>query len=187
MTFEWAIMHFGYLAVMIGAFFEGEVILILAGFAAHRGYLNLPLVIMFAFLGTLMGDQFYFFLGRSKGQAVLAKHPGWSKRIARFRSLIDKYNILILLSYRFLYGLRTVSPFAIGMSDISTKKFIVFNVISVAVWSVVVISLGYVFGHAMEILMKDIKRYEIAFMCGLLVIALIVFFIKRYRNRTINR
>jgi membrane protein DedA with SNARE-associated domain len=58
------IAHSGYAAVLVGTFLEGETVLVLAGIAAHRGYLDLPLVIGAAFLDTLFGDQLYFFLGR---------------------------------------------------------------------------------------------------------------------------
>lgn len=60
MTFEELISTYGYVAVGIGTFQEGETILILGGFASHRGYLELPWVIACAFLGTLFGDRFYF-------------------------------------------------------------------------------------------------------------------------------
>ncbi|MBP7735562.1 MAG: DedA family protein [Spirochaetes bacterium] len=183
MNLEWAIMNFGYPAIVAGTFFEGEVILVLAGFAAHRGYLNLPLVIVCAFAGTLLGDQLYFYLGRNRGKAMLARHPGWEERISRFSRLMDRYHTLIILGFRFLYGLRTVAPFAIGMSEIPAWKFAVLNTVSAAVWAATVGVLGYLFGHTMEILLDEIKRYEMAVMAGLLALAVIIYAIKRYRNR----
>lgn len=74
MTFESLIKEFGYLAVFVGTFLEGETILVVAGFAAYETYLELPLVILFAFLGSLFGDQLYFFIGRYKGQSLLKKY-----------------------------------------------------------------------------------------------------------------
>ncbi len=183
MTLEWAIMNFGYPAVLAGTFFEGEIILILAGFAAHRGYLHLPLVILAAFLGSLLGDQFYFFLGRRRGRAVLAKHPEWEVRVSRFKGLMDRYHTLIVLGFRFLYGLRTIAPFAIGLSRIPTWKFVLLNAVSAAVWAVALGVLGFVFGHTMELVLDEIKRYEIAVMAGVVVIGIILFSVKRYRNR----
>ena len=59
MTFEYLVSHYGYVALVIGTFFEGETILIAAGFAAHGGYLKLQWVTLAAFLGSLAGDQFY--------------------------------------------------------------------------------------------------------------------------------
>ncbi len=64
MTLESFIQTYGYLALLVGTFLEGETILVLAGFAAHLGYLNLPWVILVAFVGTLSGDQLFFYLGR---------------------------------------------------------------------------------------------------------------------------
>lgn len=54
------IEHFGYLAILVGTLLEGETFLILGGFAAHRGYLDLSLVILSAFLGTVLGDQLFY-------------------------------------------------------------------------------------------------------------------------------
>jgi len=53
MSLEEIISNYGYAALLIGTFIEGETILVLAGFAAHRGYLDLPLVVTCAFIGTL--------------------------------------------------------------------------------------------------------------------------------------
>ena len=64
MTLQSLIDTYGYLAILVGTFFEGETILVLGGFAAYRGYLHLPWVIIAAFVGSLCGDQLFFFLGR---------------------------------------------------------------------------------------------------------------------------
>jgi membrane protein DedA with SNARE-associated domain len=183
MNLEYIVIHFGYLAVLIGTFFEGEIILILGGFAAHRGYLHLPLVIAAAFLGSLCGDQLYFFLGRYRGRAFLRKHPDWEGRISRFRRLMDRFGTPFIIIFRFLYGLRTVAPFAIGLSDISTVKFMALNAVSAAVWAVVLGILGYLFGHAMEIVLDDVKEYEMVVMTGLVGIAVAVLMIRHALNK----
>jgi len=60
MTLESIVDTYGYVAVLLGTFLEGETILVLGGFAAHRGYLALPWVIVAAFFGSLCGDQLFF-------------------------------------------------------------------------------------------------------------------------------
>ena len=65
---------YGNLAVAVGTFLEGETILLMAGFAAHCGYLDLSKVILVAW-GGLLGDQFYFFLGQRYGDRILARFP----------------------------------------------------------------------------------------------------------------
>ncbi|HOO38798.1 MAG TPA: DedA family protein [Deltaproteobacteria bacterium] len=157
---EHLIETYGYLAVLIGTFFEGETILVLAGFAAHRGYLSLPWVILAAFAGTLCADQLMFYLGRRHSQGLLARRPSWRKRIDKAQRLLKRFHTPLILSFRFLYGLRTVTPFVIGMSTVPAWKFIVFNFIGALVWAVAIGSGGYIFGSALEILIGDIKRYE---------------------------
>ena len=60
MDLQSIIENYGYAAIFIGTFLEGETILILAGLAAHQGYLVLTWVILAAFLGSLCGDQLFF-------------------------------------------------------------------------------------------------------------------------------
>ncbi len=65
MDLQSIIEHYGYAAILIGTFLEGETILVLAGLAAHQGYLVLSWVISAAFLGSLCGDQLFFIWGAS--------------------------------------------------------------------------------------------------------------------------
>jgi membrane protein DedA with SNARE-associated domain len=183
MTIEWALSHFGYAAVLIGTFFEGETVLVLAGFAVHRGYMSLSLVIVSGFAGTVIGDQFYFFLGRRRGVRVLSRHPDWNRRIIKFMRLMDRHQNAILVLFRFMYGLRTVAPFAIGLSRISARKFIIFNIISAALWTAIVTMLGYLFGQTVEFLINDVKKYELIIIAVLLLLAAAVYLSRRRRNR----
>jgi membrane protein DedA with SNARE-associated domain len=148
MTLQAIIEHYGYVAIGIGTFAEGETILVLGGFAAHRGFLELPWVIVSAFIGSLAGDQLFFFLGRFRGQAILAKHPVWQIRAAHAQRLLDRYRIPVILGFRFMYGLRTVTPFVLGMGRVPTIEFVVLNVIAALVWAAAVATAGYLFGGA---------------------------------------
>lgn len=170
MTAEHFINAYGYLAILFGTFFEGETILLLGGIAAKLGYLELPWVIVCGFAGSLFGDQLFFFIGRYRGQAFLEKRPAWQGRAAQVHRVMDRHRIAIILGFRFMYGLRTVTPFVLGMSRIPVAQFLLLNLISAALWAGVIGVLGYAFGHALELLLGDIRRYEMAiFAVGLIV------------------
>jgi len=89
------IENYGYAAILVGTFLEGETILILAGPAAHLGYLNLPLVMLAAFLGSLSGDQLFFCLGgflRNR-RVFLWSGPGnFYRRLEKVRIHIAGHN-----------------------------------------------------------------------------------------------
>jgi len=160
MTVDSIITAYGYPVIVLGTFFEGETVLALAGFAAHRGYLSLPVVMLMGFLGSLTGDQIYFFLGRWRSGKTLEKHPDWKKRMARVAPLIDRYGYLMIILMRFFYGFRIVIPFALGTSGIPTSRFVILNAVSALIWSVAVAYCGFLFGGTIEIILEDVKRYE---------------------------
>ncbi|MBN2225524.1 MAG: DedA family protein [Deltaproteobacteria bacterium] len=178
---------FGYPVILMGTFFAGEMVLILGGFAAHRGYLDLPLVVLCAFCGALAGDQFFFFIGQYKSRAFLDRRPEWRKRISTVEGYIDRFRTLFVLGFRFVYGLRTVSPFVLGMGDIRPAAFIVLDTAGVLAWAILVGWLGYVFGSVMGIVIEDIERYEIEIFGAILVVGLGVRFIQVCRKRKIPR
>jgi membrane protein DedA with SNARE-associated domain len=161
MTLENMLNTYGYLALTLGTFLEGETILVAAGFLAHQGYFKLPWVIVFAFAGTYAGDQLYFFLGRFKGMNFIESKPGWKAKSERVFALLSKHRIAVIVGFRFLYGIRTVTPFIIGASGISAVQFVIWNFIGAGAWAVAVASLGYFFGRGVEVLLEDSKKYEI--------------------------
>lgn len=183
MDLQGFIENYGYAAILVGTFLEGETILILAGLAAHLGYLNLPLVILAAFAGSLSGDQLYFYLGRKHNSYILKRKPAWEPRIAKFNRLLERYHTLLILSFRFFYGLRTVSPFAMGMSSVSTARFAVLNAIGALVWAVSFGTGGYFFGQALEIIIGDLKKYEFILLGTIALAGTIVWGIHFFRRK----
>jgi len=183
MNWQLIIGSYGYFAILVGTFLEGETILILGGFAAHLGYLSLPWVILVAFIGTLSGDQLFFYLGRSHSGFVLDKHPAWQRRLDQVQRLFERYQTLLILGFRFLYGLRTVTPFVLGRSGVSPRYFFLLNTLSALVWSVVVGIGGYLFGNFLKLIMGDIRRYEVESFCAIASIGGLIWGIYFYRSR----
>lgn len=178
---EHLIATYGYLAVAVGSFLEGETVLVMAGFAAHRGYMAFRYVVLAAFLGSLAGDQLYFFLGRTRGAAFLARHPRWQARAARVHRMLERRQAFFIISVRFglVWGFRTLAPFVIGMSRVPTSRFVLFNTIGAALWALSIGALGYFFGHGLELALGDVKRYERAAFL-FLVVAGAVFWLWRF-------
>lgn len=155
------IRAYGYMAVFIGTFFEGETVLVVGGFLAQRAYLELPWVIAAAFVGTLCGDQAYYYLGRIKGVEFLENRPRWKSKSARVLNLLHRHQTLVALGFRFFYGVRTVVPFLIGTSKVPRVRFLVLNIIGIAVWAVAVGVAGYTLGRTAEAFLADVEIYEL--------------------------
>ena len=163
--------QYGYAFVFVGALAEGESVLLLAGFAAHRGWLELPEVIAFAFVAATLGDQLCFYLGRRHGPALLARWPSLARRVEHLQPMLARHPTAAILSVRFLYGLRTAGPIALGALGISRWRFALLNMLSAAVWAVAFSLLGWQFGHAMQWLMDDLRSVEEGLLIALLAAA----------------
>jgi membrane protein DedA with SNARE-associated domain len=182
MTLESFVATYGYPALLTGALLEGETIVIIAGILAHSGYLQLPWVIGIAFCGAFFADQFFFQVGKRKGKQFIEKRPNWEPRIDRVRRFLVGYQIIAVLGYRFIYGMRTITPIVIGASGFSTRRFVLLNLCSTLLWAVAISSAGYFFGQVIEAVLRDFRRYELAVMLGIAAVAGGVWFY-RYRLR----
>lgn len=185
-TLEHLVRTYGYWALLVGTFFEGETIVIIGGLTAQLGYLELPWVMVVAFIGSFSGDQIYFFIGRVRGKALLSKHLKWHNHVNKVHRLLERYNDLLMLGFRFVYGIRIMTPFVLAMNHrIKTGRFILFNAIGALLWSAVISAGGYLFGHALEKLIKDAKRYEFDLILAVFIIGIVIWGIRKYReNRT---
>jgi membrane protein DedA with SNARE-associated domain len=136
---------YGYVAVAIGAFLEGETVLALAGLAANRGYLELFPVI-----------------------------PDAAARAARFDALLARWHAPLIIAIRFMYGFRIVGPILLGMGRCERWKFVFYNAIGAMLWAPLVAGVGYAFGAAMEAALHDLKRLELWGFVVLVVGALVL-------------
>jgi membrane protein DedA with SNARE-associated domain len=183
MSLEALIISYGYAAIGIGTFLEGETILVLGGLAAHGGYLKLEWVIISAFLGTLFGDQLYYYIGRFKGKELLERKPAWKAKSERVFALLDRHQVLFILGFRFVYGLRTITPIAIGVSGISPFRYLVLNALGGLLWAIVIGSAGYLFGNAVEMVLGDIKKYELGLLAGIAILGTLIWLVYLHKNR----
>ena len=177
------IQDYGYVAVFVGTLLEGESVLILAGLAAHLGYLALPGVMITAVVGSFLGDQVFFYLGRRYGPALLRRFPMLAARAARMQKLLQRFHLPLILGVRFLYGLRTVGPMVIGMSGIAWPRFFLLNLIGAIVWAITIAGAGYLFGHALELLLVDMKHYEGMLLAAIAAAGVVVWLVYRWRQR----
>jgi membrane protein DedA with SNARE-associated domain len=139
--------EYGYIILFLWSIVEGEMGLVMAGILTHAGEMNYGISIFVAGLGGFSGDQFFFYIGRFNKRFILRKLHSQRRKIAISYLLLKKYGWLIIFFQRYLYGLRTVIPISIGISNYSAKKFAVINLISAWVWASVIITPAYLYGE----------------------------------------
>src|SRR5262245_53623254 len=125
-----------YLAVFVWTFLEGETIVLFAGFAAAQGLLDPFLLVAAAWLGSFAGDQAYFWIGRHFGTMTMGRFPRWRDGVEAALRWLERYNTGFILSFRFIYGVRNLSSFAMGMSAIRWQRFLTLNFLAAGLWAV---------------------------------------------------
>lgn len=177
------IAQYGYFAVFLGALLEGETVLLLAGYASHRGYLDLFAVVAVAWAGGTLGDQFYFWLGRRHGAALMRRFPSLALRTERALRLIEGHPVKIIFAMRFLWGFRIALPIALGMSAVRWRLYVPLNMAAAAIWATVVGLLGYAFGAVLSKFIGQIQHYEHWLFLGVVVAALLLHLVLRRSTR----
>ena len=154
------VTQYGYWAVVLGGLVEGETLLMLAGFAARLGHLNLPTVMALgAFMGAL-SDIGLFGLGRWRGVQLLGRWPQVLAYRERLNRLVARWGILVVILMRFMYGMRWAGPVLLGMSNMPWPRFVLFNLVGAALWGYLAAGAGWMFGYAAQALLADAQEVQ---------------------------
>ena len=175
MSIETVLAHYGLPALFLGAGLEGETVVVAGGLLAHAGIVSLPGACAATALGSFVADQIFFLAGRYFRQARLVRRLSSTPLFARALGMLEAHPIGFIFAFRFIYGFRTISPFAIGTTKVPERTFLLVNAVAAIVWGITFTLVGYFFGHAFESL---IARYRpsgrtIAILAGVAVALLL--------------
>jgi membrane protein DedA with SNARE-associated domain len=178
---------YGYYAVMVGTFFEGEMVMLAAGVAASTGLLSLPYLILAGMTGIFASDTFCFLLGRLLGERLKRWFPRLHARLDGVFRLIERYQDQLIVYFQFFPGLCTVTPVAFGMTRIPLLRFMALDFVGNAFWTLVFSLGGYAFGATFEKLVQDSRRWELGIYGVFIVVVLLAWWIKRLVGRRLSR
>ncbi len=169
---------YGYYGILVWTFLEGETIVIIAGLMAPKIGLDLRLIALCAFTGGLLSDQLMFLLGKFKGEKLLHRFPGLARRMEKATVLFKKYDTLLILSFRFVYGVRNITPIMLGISGVSYKKFFFLNILGAAVWATSFTYGGYYAGQSFLAFVAWVGHGIFYVIVGILALLALLWFIR---------
>lgn len=185
-TLSQLIAEYGYFAVAAGCFFEGEAAILLGMLAANNGILTEHYVWLSATLGTVLGDNIWFHVGHKMGRPALAKRPSWHARATQIEALLERYGPIVMIGFRFLYAMRSLTPFILGSLGISPWRFLFYDIIGTLIWSTTVTIVAYYLADAIGQAMGHIQNVEQALLAVVVVAALggwLFYYLRRRRAR----
>jgi membrane protein DedA with SNARE-associated domain len=181
LDFSTLLTAIGYPALFLGAFLEGETVLLIAGFLVHQGYFDPLTTWLIAMLGGTAGDQLFFYLGRAHADKVISKlppHLRWPLGLAT--RLVANNPTFVLIMMRFLVGMRMLLPILCGAAGIRVRRFVAFNMATAAAWAAFFLVLGYLFGEAAKPFLKRVQAAELILVLLLILIAVIYEYVSRW-------
>ena len=190
---EHYMLVYGYWAVFFGVMLEnagvpvpGETILLIAGYYAATGEFHLPLVMLVAATGAVVGDNIGFAIGHHYGRGFLLRVGRFffltPKRLEHMEHYFESHGNKTILVARFITGLRVFAALLAGASKMPWRVFVVYNVAGAILWSVVITTLGYLFGQSLPLLIKWVGRSGTILLIAAIVIGVIVWRVRRHQK-----
>jgi len=164
----------------VGLFIPGSFLGIFLGFASARGYMSLPLCILFFAAGAIIGDAISYYIGR-KGINVFGKDG--HAHMKKAKTFFDNHGGKSVLFGRFSGPLRAFIPVGAGVFKMSHRRFQFWNVVSAFAWILVYALLGYFFGNAFRLIEKWSKRIGVV----LTIVAILLMAIYFFKNFLIKQ
>jgi membrane protein DedA with SNARE-associated domain len=191
---EQYMLAYGYWAVFFGVMLEnaglpvpGETILLVAGYFASTGVFRVPLVMLVAAAGAVVGDNIGFAIGHHYGRPFLVKVGRFffltPKRIEHMENYFKNHGNKTILVARFITGLRVFAALLAGASKMPWPVFAAYNVAGAVLWSVVITTLGYLFGQSLPLLIKWVGRSGTILLIAAIVIGIIAWRVSSHRKR----
>lgn len=151
-------VSYGYVSIVfllmlgiVGAPFPDDLILLFAGYLVSAGYMKLEPTIASAWVGSLLGISCSYGVGRFFGFPIIDRY-GYivrvtSKRLDRFSCWYNRLGKWGLFFGYFIAGVRHWTAFFAGMSKLRIPVFALFAYTGGLLWSVTMISTGYLLGE----------------------------------------
>jgi len=149
-------------------------LLLVAGALAGKGTLQFGTALTVVVCACLLGDLFWFYMGRRGGGKTLnficriSLEP--DSCVRRTTNVIGKYGSKSLLVTKFIPGLSAVAAPLAGGSAVTLPRFILFDLLGSILWCGSYLGVGYLFNEELEHIALLLGQFKWLLVLALLVI-----------------
>jgi membrane protein DedA with SNARE-associated domain/membrane-associated phospholipid phosphatase len=138
----------------VGLLIPGETAIVVGGFVAGQGKIDVILLIAIAWTAAVAGDLVSFALGRRLGREFLVEHGPrvqiTEARIEQVERFYDRHGGKAVFLGRWVGLVRAVSPFLAGSSGMPLRRFVPYDVLAAGGMVTLFALLGFVFWHSLD-------------------------------------
>ena len=173
-------------SAFIGLVAPGGSVILLGGFLAGRGDLDLLLLIVVVWAAALLGDTVSYLLGRRVGRDFILRYASKvgvkEMQIARVERYFGAHGGKAIVVGRFIGFVRVVAPLLAGASHMPASRFVSAGTIGAGLWAAQTVLLGFLLYHGAETAMSVLENVQLAIVSAVVVgaIGTTVFVLTRY-------
>ena len=187
-----AMEQFGYIGVFLLIAIENifppipsEVILVFGGFMTTYTSLNIPIMIVAATLGSLLGAIVLYYIGKIFNKERLKRIvSGKIGKVLRLKSSdiekadkwFDTKGNKTVFFCRFIPIVRSLISIPAGMSEMPMQKFLIYTILGSLIWNTVLIIVGSIVGDKWETIVGYLDNFSNI----ILIILVIIFVVAMY-------
>ena len=161
-----------------------EVTLIPAGYLIHQGVWNGPLVFFLAVAGSLTGSLLNYAIAYFCGRYILVRYGKYffmtEDKLNKMESYFVRHGSVSIFSGRLVFGVRHFISFPAGLARMDLKKFCLFTTAGAAIWTMILLVLGYMIGDNKDLVISLMPVLKIGFVA---LVALAGFFYWRKHKK----
>jgi membrane-associated protein len=176
-------------STMVGVVFPGEIAILVAGATAQAGALSLWSVIVVGIAGAVIGDAVGFAVGRRYGQRLLDRIPERLVKPEAVRAtneLLCRRGPIVVLIGRMTALLRALVPGLAGMSGLTWRRFLPYNLLGGVIWATAVAMLGYLAGASLAAVQEELGMVS-NIAIGIVAAAALVVWLRSHVRRRQSR
>ena len=175
----------------VGFFLPGDSLLVVSGLFAAANKLNVWLVMLAFFLGSVIGDSTGYWTGRVMGKTLFNRESSRifkPSRVEKAHAFFEKYGVKTVILARFVPIVRTFAPLVVGAAEMPYSRFLPFSVVGGLLWILSMVLAGYFLGglieNALNVKLEDhIEKVVIVVVALSLLPPLIEYLRHRYGKR----
>ncbi|WP_367695314.1 DedA family protein, partial [Helicobacter pylori] len=177
--------EWGYLILFLYSLGGGYVGIVIASIlSATTHALDIKITILVAFLGNMVGSGALVIFARYQKREFLKYFHKHRRKLALASLWVKRYAFLMIFVNKYLYGIKSVVPLAIGFSKYPLKRFLWLNVFSSFLWALIVGSVSFQASDWVKTLYERLSHYTSFFVISFVLIALLIWFLlKRYSRK----
>ena len=167
--------------------FPSEIVMIPAGYLASKGEMNLVLVLLSGFTGSMIGAWINYLLALSLGRKFLYAYGSYffmrPHTLKKMETFFKSHGAVSTFSGRLIPGIRQLISIPAGLSKMPFALFSLYTFLGAAIWSSVLVALGYIMGENEELIQEYLHELVLlSFGLVTIIVIIYVYFFKRKKR-----